>query len=469
MQPGKYNHGSFLMDMVFGDQNFQWMVFHIILGILSIISNYVLIGWFYFVVIQIILKSGHLNKIIPIVLIYSLGIEIMGRMTKADPFIPYELGKYSQFIFLSIGIINLKRMNRGQVGWIILFLSIPALFEVSGDRIFGNIVFNYFGILNLSLAIIYFSHIKWHFEEFLRYLKLVIFPSLTVLVYAVIKSPDILDIKYTLGAIDDVSGGFGSNQVATIYGLAFGCLILMWLYRVKFSGNSKIDLGLAFLFLFWGLITLSRGGVIAPILSLLMILLMTGLRDKKHERRKVNMKVIFSILLLLGGGFFLVNKITSNALFLRYQGQTPGTMTGRQTVNLDAFTSGRSTIFLSDLEIWRNNFVFGVGPGESAKARKNLGFKYIIAHIEISRLLSEHGLLGFFITLLLIFTPIAKYLNTTKTSYRVLFIFCFTMALATTMHSAMRTGVSPLFFGLGFITLTGDFSNPLNRKRINTT
>jgi len=81
---------------------------------------------------------------------------------------------------------------------------------------------------------------------------------------------------------------------------------------------------------------------------------------------------------------------------------------------LDAFTggalstrfqntssTGRDQIAQADLQIWDENPIFGVGPGES-KIEHALYYRRIATHTEYTRLLAEHGLFGLASGLLLI-------------------------------------------------------------------
>ena len=74
--------------------------------------------------------------------------------------------------------------------------------------------------------------------------------------------------------------------------------------------------------------------------------------------------------------------------------------------NIDEFTGGklaerlratsmtnREAIFASDIELWLDNPLFGVGPGESTMQRK-ANLRGVSFHTEYSRMMAEHGILG---------------------------------------------------------------------------
>jgi hypothetical protein len=57
---------------------------------------------------------------------------------------------------------------------------------------------------------------------------------------------------------------------------------------------------------------------------------------------------------------------------------------------------------MADLQIWFENPVLGVGPGGAYRVRQSLFGHHTAAHTEFSRLLAEHGILGFLAILLLL-------------------------------------------------------------------
>ena len=96
--------------------------------------------------------------------------------------------------------------------------------------------------------------------------------------------------------------------------------------------------------------------------------------------------------------------------------------------------------------------MFGTGVGASRYMRnKTNGF---LSHIEFSRLLSEHGLLGLLYNIILLALVIKVYRTRNRTPYNGLFLAVFFIALFTTFHAAMRTYISPLLFGLSMLAFS---------------
>jgi hypothetical protein len=141
---------------------------------------------------------------------------------------------------------------------------------------------------------------------------------------------------------------------------------------------------------------------------------------------------------------YFVNTITDGKLLLRYQGETNGTLLGTKEKTINHITSGRYDILFGDLDIFFDNPLWGVGVNQSRYIRNSN--EDVVAHLEFSRLLSEHGVFGLLIFSLLIYLLIIKlkYLREKQAIIVVLFI----VGLYTTFHAATRTFISPLVMSL---------------------
>jgi O-antigen ligase len=274
------------------------------------------------------------------------------------------------------------------------------------------------------------------------------------LVFTIIKTPNYQEIEFSLGANFSTSGGFGSNQVSTAFGLGAFVFFLAWLFKWKFSGYVLSDLGFFFLFSFQGLLTFSRGGMLGGFLAVGIVLLFNALSTTKKQGGVVrkNKNIVFygflGVLLLLVI-FRVADGLSDGMLSLRYQGETAGTLSGSKEKTLNTITTSRFDIFTGDLALWADNPLLGVGVGASRYLRSTLNG--IASHVEFSRLLAEHGLLGllFFLILLSLFFSIRKRKEGSVTkSIQLAF---FVLAIYTTFHAATRTFVTPLLIALSVI------------------
>jgi hypothetical protein len=375
-------------------------------------------------------------------------------MVNASPIIPYEMGKYITFILLIWGItINKKGII---IGWLLFAILIPGVvLGFSKGTTFQHIVFNVFGLINFALGIVFFSGIilKKNKIVLLDLMRLLIYALLVALIFAFLVTPKYDDIDFNLTANFQTTAGFGSNQVSTAFGLAVFLLFYMWFSRSRFSGfNINLDLLLCLFFLFQGLLTFSRGGVIGGVIGVVLILFgvlfsnMLKGENRFIERAKSVFLYFIPLILIL---ILAVNKLTDGYLFLRYQGESVGTLSGSKDKNINSLTSGRFEIFEGDLEIFSNNIFLGVGVNQSRYIRNF--HEGVVAHVETSRLLAEHGIFGLFIVIFLFYVFFSK-MYLLSTDYSVLYIL-FIIGFYTTFHAATRTFISPLIMSLIFVKL----------------
>ena len=433
-----------------------WLLFHITLGAVSILTPWVLIAWFYLVLLTtgftIVRKTN--GSFVPLVYLitYTTSFELLARMSGTSPIIPYELGKYLMLAMLLFGIA--KGFRKGYIGWLMFLLLIPAAFiDTTGETTFRNIVFNLIGPLNVALAVVFFRQQEMEKTDFIEAMRLLFYPLVAVLAFTVFKSPDLEDIEFTLGANFEASGGFGSNQVSTALGLGAFLVFMFWRKKWDLAGYKWLGILLFLFIVFRGLVTFSRGGMVGGALGIILFLILekgTGGTERDIKPVKALLAVI-PIFLVLVFTFIYADKATGGLLSKRYQGETPGTMAGRKEKTLNVITSNRLQIFGDDLKLWKDHPVLGVGVGASQHLRdKTEGF---LSHVEISRLLSEHGILGMIYTIILLFYGFKIFRQHKQLPLGGALAALYVIALFTTFHAAMRTYISPLLFGLSMLTI----------------
>jgi uncharacterized membrane protein len=175
---------------------------------------------------------------------YLTSFELLARMSKTSPYVPYELGKYLLMLLLVFGI--LKGFRRGYIGWLMLVLLLPsAFFDVHGETTFRNIVFNLIGPINVGLAVVFFRNQEISSDDLADILRLLLYPLVAVLAFTVLKTPDLEKVEFNLGANFEMSGGFGTNQVSTALG--FGAFIV-FIFGLT-DGRLPVTGGLTLFFL----------------------------------------------------------------------------------------------------------------------------------------------------------------------------------------------------------------------------
>ena len=441
----------FLDSIISGKRNLFWVVFHAVLGVISTVTPFALIFWFYLILISnfnnVIFQLRKGKSFIYIALIaYLLSLEMLGRITRAQPFIPMELSKYMLPIASVIGVMS--SIKKGNQIWLILgaFISIGLFFDYSSQRKFTDIINNYFGILATFLGLFFLSKQSISRESIDVILKLILFASLPSLIYCFIKTPDFEDITFKISANFETAGGAATNQVSTVFGLGLFICFYFWYKRIPFSGYRIIDILIGIAFLAQGLLTFSRGGIVVSIICILLFILKN---TNKFNPRNILLSIIGIVSVFIV--FNLIDDITGGKLLLRYQGETEGTYNYGAEKDLKKMTSGRSLIFEEDLKLWFSHPIFGVGIGASRYIRGGMDGATISSHVELSRLLAEHGVFGLIFFIYLINLGIKLWRNIKIDSWRLILFIIYLIALLTSFHSAMRTFVTPLLMALSSI------------------
>lgn len=435
-----------------------WLAFHALLGIACTITPWALIVWFYialFYHLPALFSSKTKHFVLNGLIIYLSSFEIIARMSGTSPYIPYELGKYILFIFLVYGIFAIH--NKGRLGIVMVVLLIPGIILGIVESGVQVLVFNVLGPVNIALAILYFYSQRISFQYFVLFLRLLIYPLISVLFYTLIKSPDLNEIEFSLNANFDTTGGFGTNQISTVFGAAMFLLFVFVWNKWRFSQFRWLDIALLMLFSFRGLLSFSRGGMIGGAFAIIVIVLIQSRKLKIHKQLTSSTKKLFFytplIIAILVATFYVANSITGGLLSLRYAGETSGTLTGARKKSMTTFTSNRNDIFTEDLAVFADHVVFGVGVGQSMSHRETTSGH--LPHIEMSRLLSEHGIFGLIFFGLLLWHGWQVFMRRKKPYHNVLLAF-FVLALYTTFHAATRTYFTPLFIGLSVMSIAGN-------------
>jgi hypothetical protein len=443
-----------------------WFIFHAVLGFACVKSKFPLILWFYVVCINMAIsvfskKDSQYNLIC--FLAYIMGFEVLARGVNATPFIPHEVGKYTALLGFMVGIAMggpIKKISLYGVG--MLLLSIPGVLLMP-DYYFKDIVFNYFGPAALFLGVIFCSRQIINYTQFKDLIRTMVYSIFTLACFAIFKASTFENIEYTLSANFEASGGSITNQVATLFGTAICCIIIMYLSGQRLFKYKWMDLSLLLLFTIRGLLTFSRGGMVSALLAIIIILVMpkakAAWQDHEVRIRKLNLPAILVVGIILVGSFYFVNAMTNNYLLYRYQGQTARSInTGfSNDITLNQITSGRVTIFKSDLNMFMAYPALGVGVGQTKWRRPEFGGDTKSgSHIEMSRLMAEHGFFGAILVFMIFIYPFMRLLSEPNNYRRMINMVFLLMALSATFHNAMRTMITPLLFAFTHIHIVPD-------------
>lgn len=178
---------------------------------------------------------------------------------------------------------------------------------------------------------------------------------------------------------------------------------------------------------------------------LMIVLLLLFLYYKSNYRGKVKLNYIIIIIGIAMMGIWSYTSFQTGGLInKRYANQDAA---GK--VKKSQFT-GREDIAQTEINMFFNNPIFGVGVGKGVEVREVQTGVFVLSHDEITRMLAEHGSLGILGLLILIFTPLVLYLENKFN----MFLLCFVAFWFLTInHAAMRTAVPAFVYSLSLLNV----------------
>lgn len=388
---------------------------------------------------------------------YVAGAEVFFRMTKAYLF--YETGKYLVIFFIVIGFLYNGFKKSSYPYGIFLILLIPGILvsyeNISYDVNFRKaVLFNLSGPVCLSLVAIYTYGKILTYKEFFKILTFIVYPIIAMTIYIILYNPDLRDIITNTAASSAASGGYGPNQVATIFGL--GIFILFSRLFIPYKNKTVHFLMLFFLAVmaFRGILTFSRGGILTSVIMCIVFLISYFL----FTNLKTKVKSVFKIFAVIGVLLFiwmLTIIQTGGLIENRYANKDA---LGREK---DDITTGRLELISTEIDAFKTHPFFGVGVGQvKGYFLREKGIT-LPTHNEVTRMLSEHGLFGIFALLILIVVPIINNPFGNKNIYFYpLLLFWF----LTINHSSMRIAAPAFIYGLGLITIQREKKTAIHRK-----
>lgn len=380
----------------------------------------------------------------PYVAAYAAGSELVWRMSHAG--IPWESAKYVAILAL---LASLRRNFRwtaiSALAVLYFVLLTPSVLLTLQSSSFHDarirIAFNLSGPATLMATMVALSCLPLEQFRPLRLLGFFLIPVFGVSSKILLGIARAEEIVFISEASFVTSGGYGPNQVASLLGGAVLACVLVAL-QTQSRIHRALFMALAGGILLQGILTFSRGGVYSAILALAALLSHVLLRPRQAGR-------LFPVILAIGLVFWFV-------VLPRADDWTGGMLTERfQSLN----PARRQELARSDLELFAENPMLGVGPGMAAYRRSDPRILGMAAHTEATRAISEHGVLGILSLLCLLSACSLAYLRAPTPGTRAWVASLAVWALANTMTAAMRLSVVPFGLGLAFI----DFSRLRSR------
>lgn len=389
---------------------------------------------------------------------YLVGAEVIFRMTGAGLF--YESSKYFIIFFIVLGMFYDGVSNRAYPYFIFLICLVPSIIVASinigyESNLRTNVAFVLSGPVCLGMSALYCYDKRISQRQILDVLYFLGLPIVALAIYLFIYSPSLKEIISGTESNFAASGGFGPNQVATTLGLGMFVYCINYFLRSKTLLIKIVNIVLFGLIGFRGIVTFSRGGIFTAIL---MIISFLAIYYFKSSYKQKNMIAISFMLLIVASSitWMISSDQTNGFIDKRYTNQDK---MGKQKEDI---STGRVDLFIGELQGYVDSPFFGVGAS-GMKERRIKTHGYILAtHNELSRLLSEHGILGIFMLLILIFKPLdLRSENTNNYFFYAFLVFWF----ATINHSAMRIAAPGFIYALALLNVRNE-KRPVHRKRL---
>nr|WP_315155858.1 O-antigen ligase family protein [uncultured Flavobacterium sp.] len=407
--------------------------------------------------IYYIVKSKNRNNEVLIMSAYIISVEILLRMT--DGILLNEFGKYSILIFMFLGMIYSGFSKNALLYWLFLLLLIPGVILATFTLDFESdirkaIAFNISGPVCLGISAIYCYQRKISFDRLLGVITAFSLPLISVAVYLFLYTPSVKAVVTGTQSNFETSGGFGPNQVSTMLGLG------VFIFFVQLVLNSKSRLlqivngGFVIVFAFRGIVTFSRGGILTAMMMIFIFLAVLYYQANYNTKFKIGMIIMLSFVAGLGvWGYSSLQ--TKGLINKRYANQD-----ARGRVKKSQL-SGRETLIASEMQMFWDNPVLGVGVGRNKELREKETGIVSASHNEITRMLAEHGSLGLINLMILLFTPMVLFLINRQNILALSFLVFW---LLTINHAAMRLAAPAFVYALSLLKVYTVEEPAIHRK-----
>ena len=380
---------------------------------------------------------------------FIVGAEVYFRMAHAG--LPWEFGKIATFLLLGLGwLVRPFGKPTPLIFLFYLLLLLPGVFVPDWNSIEAfkkEFMFTFFGEVVLVVAMLYFYKRKMEVEELLGLMRLMLLGVVMTSGMLFMKVPDYAAIHYGGGSNFVASGGFGPNQVSAILGLGIVLIGYSLLTGRKLFVWRWLDLVLLTIFALQGLFTLSRGGLMAAALALAVAVLAIYLNNPRQAVRllSINPGKVVLLVVLMVFAYNLANDVSRGAIERRYFNVD---QYGRQIK--EDYTTKRGDIVKDDWQTFLDDFITGAGIG-GGRAKREQSTGISAAHVELSRLPAEHGILGLIALLIMLFYPVWTFFKVQNTLTRFTLALFTAYAVLTMTHNAMRLAMPSFLYGAGFI------------------
>lgn len=362
---------------------------------------------------------------------YITGAEVLWRMTQAS--IPWETGKIAVTIFMLIAMVRCGKLRGSMLAILFFILLLPSIvlssaFESSTD-LYQAFSFNLTGPLALTVSVCFFSQVKLTTQQLHNLFICLAGPVISIATVALRGIVTAKEVLFNDASNFVASGGFGPNQVSSILGLGMLSLML-WSFGKTVSWHLRLFLYVVVLWLgIQSALTFSRGGLYSALLGTVL----ASFFLVRERRTRVQLIGALTMLLL----------VTNYVIVPQLDAYTNGSISRRFS---STRLTGRDNLAAEDLQVFWDNLVMGVGPGQTYKYRGRTA--KAAAHTEFTRVLAEHGLFGAFALLVLAILSILHFRQARTAAGKALTVAALCWSFTYMLVAAMRTVAPSFVFGL---------------------
>lgn len=382
---------------------------------------------------------------------FIVGAEVYFRMSGTG--LPWEFGKIAVTTLLLVALMVERRKKAIPILFLLyLIVMLPGVFvpDWSSLKAFKKeFMFTFFGQIVLVVSVFYFYKRKFGEEELLNFGRWILYGVAMMSALIFLKTPDYSTIHFGGGSNFAATGGFGPNQVAAIFGLGIVLMGYFLLLHRRVFVWLWLDLALLFVFVFQAMISFSRGGLFAAVMALGFAVASLYFTSPARAVSLLRIGIVKLMLLVvvLGGAYVKINDITGGALAKRYLNRDEYGMQIKED-----YSTKRADIIRDDLNTFEKFPVIGTGIGGGRAYRaEQTGIS--AAHVEFSRMLAEHGILGLLALLIIFFYPIYLFFRTKDLVTRFTLVAFTGYGLLTMSHNALRLALPSFMYGAGFIAV----------------
>jgi len=431
---------------------YKLLIFHIVLAIGIYVFKPLALVYFISITVFfsykiLVVSKKYKTFYVLLACAYLVGAEVFLRMNNGTVF--YEAIKYLVIVFMLMGLISNSFSNKSLIYVLYILLLIPGIFVAALTMGFDTdirkaIAFNLSGPVCLGIVAVFCYKRTITYNQIKIVLLALLLPLISMTVYLFLFTPNLQEVITSTESNFMTSGGFGPNQVATVLGIGMFVLATRFFMSKELFMYRFIDLVLLGVLAYRALITFSRGGVITAIIMIAVFLALYYL--KVNLKTKLRIKTSLILFLIFLSFTWLYSSIqTGGFIEKRYANQDAA---GREKNDV---TTGRTDLVAFEFKEFIDNPFLGIGVGKVKEERLSATGIEAASHNEMSRILAEHGLLGIFAFLILLFTPLVFRL-TNKTN---LFFYSFYLFwLLTINHSAMRIAAPAFIYGLCLLNIS---------------